>query len=1056
MSQFSQGYPAMTELRVGLVGNVDFKVKLANDTVILKLLLDNFSSNVSQLISGDSASQSELENQYAVLKLLVHSVSGFDTYSSLIHDFATPILGLLNNYTTNQHSSLCPLISVCLDILLALSRLQKVEIPMNRFLIVLIKTSSDQILLKLLKLVLALSEEPDMESVLLAELNSICENILDFHVPCQTPAILEKLAFDLCLPNIELLPSFNQYNLNPDILLHFIVACCHQLSEKAKVLKYQKNESSGDYAPSSYFGEDKLTIKSYIVLLVLIKSYDIDVSVSALNFICFYLETEHASNKFLIENYKKLMPRIVDLLDLRFESSKPKILTINISSPLKIAANYCLQYPIFTEEFKRANIDLSLVKKLQIDYNECELFSVLQGMRSDDCAGKVANFCALESLANYKEQLKTLGDNLLLLSVYTSSSEIHRQRIINENSETSILPVVVFRIIESYLFLMIQLHLIYKLVANHQQKKKLLNPKTLNWLSKNLGVLVNLLDDDVFTNCLLLSRSLSRSISASRTFFVECNSLRTFTIRNGSKNTAGGFITNLIESLAYFNTTKQCLDFFYESTKSTNDDSVQIQNLSIILGIVSNLIREGSSFTYNIVNYSNFYSCLTKIYGGYSQYDVTSFNEMHVQLVKLNVLQVLRSFMGIETNENKMEVLDHFGWHSIFSKASFGVFHSDFSPESKRLRIQQKLVAIDILRNCTAGSEELCKNLVEFYQNEFVRVHVGLPRSWPEFVIMNIENGDLFENGVKYPFKDPTAMIRLLSNEDYVKMVTSLNYIDNHRFTKINIDSDKFPPDSLLKLWLKFLTFELSENLLKEFNTNQEALITNNLNEIKLSIVWIIINLTMVSSSFGLTMSSQNNFSMFDTIQSQPFFEPPNISRRVSNGIGEDQLSENSNDMSVQKRAKVLQNHGFLNAITSLINKFNEEGDVNGEHNPVAKCFTIQNSYDLLERLKNARDQILWLLDANFKRSGKFPVSNEGSDEGNRQVSSDHRQINSRRSSEGNRRSSEGNREDLRSADSGNEDGDQRHESGDNEDYDGDAIMDDIVEELEDSRDIWI
>jgi len=499
------------------------------------------------------------------------------------------------------------------------------------------------------------------------------------------------------------------------------------------------------------------------------------------------------------------------------------------------------------------------------------------------------------------------------------------------------------------------------------------------------------------------------------------------------------------------------MEYFYQTTPAVNNYEIQILNESITLGIISNFIREGSSFTYNIVNYDNFFQSLSVIYATNGKFECTELQEYQYNTIQLNVLQILRNYMGIETNENKKNLFEYIPLTAILEKASFGLIEEDVSLEIKPLRIQQKLVAMDILRNCTAGSETLCDEIMETYDKKFVNYYPSAPRKWFDFVIANVTNFELFDETGS--IDDDEFVLKMLGNDDYVKLVTSINFIENHKYTKSRITQKEFPPDALLSIWLRFLNLEIPEITGDSGSINARVTVTNNLNEVKLSIIWIIINLTMYTSRYGLTMSSETSYKLFDTVQLRPDNHESTHKIDIDEGDIEpiavagttDATSEE--EMTVKDRAKALQTHGFLQTIDSLIDSYSHEvgNETTHEYGFIPKCFSIQSSYDLLERLRNARDQIVGVLRIDhhstreeIPRRGNDDNGSSGSEANNHSDRSDHSRDRTTRRRPDVNRGGEG---------FGYDEDDDIDE---NTAYDEDAIIDNIVDELEETRDIWI
>jgi hypothetical protein len=941
-------YSDLSELRVALIGNKDLKFRLVGDVNFISHLVAQFNHEINQSIQNKSSAFYALNDYAVIINILVVFISEVNTnkFHSVSKSLKrleltfNPIINVVNYFVRNidlftETTAVELLINCCLDILLGFANIRNHAVDGGSLLRLittsLIVTHGERLqntVFKLAKLIPLLLLSPldltPLSIALFSRLNGICSIIVDTHLPRLSDHDLKAVAFGDTLPNLNLNEYFLSTHVNTQLLMQLIIA-------SAQLLLQQGSGSSFGYSqvpPNDCFTGDSndISIKTFIALLLLVKCDDNLMSITSLNLICFYLTSRHASDQFVFQNYNKLLPRIVDLLGLDTETSKYAIgpqeqepeaeLPLYLLSPIRIAADYCLHYPVFSDDFRRANIDLKLVSKLQVNYKSNQLFKLLSQLKTHSNHGtKLCDFTSLIHL--HRQDNCLLGDLLLLLSVYTSKNESHRQRLVKSESQSNIMPQIIFELMDIYHFLLNQLHLIYRIVMKHKSGMKMIPEADLSWIGKNLGIIINLLDNNTFTTCLYLIRSLSRSISTSRTFFVECNAFKSFITPPGTKDPAGGLITNLLRVIKCYEKAVQIMEYFYQTTLAVNNYEIQVLNESIILGIISNFIRECSSFTYNIVNYDNFFQSLSVVYATNGKFECTELQEYQYNTIQLNVLQILRNYMGIETNENKKNLFEYIPLTAILEKASFGLIKEDVSLEIKPLRIQQKLVAMDILRNCTAGSETLCDEITVTYDKKFVSYYPSLPRKWFDFVIANITNFELFDE-TGGSIEDDDFILKMLGNEDYVKLITSINFIENHKYTKSRITQKEFPPDGLLSIWLKFLKLEIPGTTGDSGSINARVTVTNNLNEVKLSIVWIIINLTMYTSRYGLTMSSETSYKLFDTVQLRPDIHESTQKIDIDEGdiepivVSGATSGTNEEEMTIKDRAIALQAHGFF------------------------------------------------------------------------------------------------------------------------------------------------
>lgn len=320
----------------------------------------------------------------------------------------------------------------------------------------------------------------------------------------------------------------------------------------------------------------ELSVNVYLALLLLVKYDNWALNLASLNLIASYLKNlkplEDGEKALIFRSYKKLFPRIISMLELKNDytgcmnkkSKNPtssasaltsiasfsnKIKSLNqtefrlhdykipmfLLSPARILSDLCLQYPRLNDDIHDTNIDYKLVEKLQICYQSSKLLKILKSLKSSSNNGKtLVDFTVMLTIDKDETEV---SDLLLLLSVYTSNREEYRSRVVSVPQEYSVnVTEIIFEIVDNYYFLLNQLHLAYRLL--NPKKRRNLNGITratkgisdidLPWFGRNLGIISTLHDDSIFTNCFYFIRSVSRSVATLRTFFVECNSFKSF------------------------------------------------------------------------------------------------------------------------------------------------------------------------------------------------------------------------------------------------------------------------------------------------------------------------------------------------------------------------------------------------------------------------------------------------------------------------------------------------------------------------------------------------
>ncbi|KAK6205210.1 uncharacterized protein RJT21DRAFT_79936 [Scheffersomyces amazonensis] len=1109
--EFSTGntYQELTDLRVSLIGNKDLKFKLVGDVKFIQSLVKDFNNSIETIVTNstsnilkDNEFLQDLEKRAVIIDILCSFITEVNTkkYSNIticlesLENVINPTIELLNFFLNKFVPNIDNpqilknvenLMSYCLDIFLGLSNIRNHNVDSEklwRFITtLLIITDSNQmntvidssLLIKSLRLIPILLSTNKLSNnalktlltAVLKRLSNECTILIDIHFPnvSQDSVILNQLAFeDSTLPNIELNKSILKSRINLNLLLE-LMTCTAQIFSYSKKNDYSILMELASSSTPKISPVVVLTIQVYISLLLLVKYEDnSNISLIALNLIYFYLNnlrpSDEVDDQIIFKSYKKLFPKIIEMLELEDNNSIKKnnrnlthssnhnntanlVLPMYLYSPARILADLCVQYPLLSDKIKDSNIDIKIVKKLEIQFRSSQFLMIINKLKKKSKHGKtIVDFTILLSILNDEDKhINSSADLLLLLSVYTSTIEEYRTRVINSNDLTKANPLfaqMIFEIIDNYHFLLVEIQLIYKLLKN-----KMITSKDLPWFGRNLGIINSIIDNPLYTNCLYLIRSLARSIKPLRTFFVECNSLNSFIYEDESGKTSGGLITNFLQILKSFESIDIMNQYFNHFLRNDGDEQItsvkrynkiQMTNKSITLGLLANFILDFSSFRYIIVTYDNFLQSLKIIYERHdpSRDNISNTNEEIYQknIIQLNVLYILKNFMYNEVHENKRDLLQYFSLNEILLKTLYGIIEEEEEDNNndinendeknkkliadiKRLRLQQKLIAFDTLRNYTAGSTNFNTILIETYENDLVCKYpqYNLPKKWYEFLILNITTTKIFavnrKNSSSTISNDDEYLSRLILNDDYSKMIVAINSIENNRYAVVvSMQREFFPDKDLLKLWLKFLAFQIPRKILNKLSLNEKIFINNNLNEIKLSIVCIIVNLTWRSSTHSFRGHDSANYDSFDLVQDSQLrsglITTSGTNRRLFLEDSSESVRERSEDfdgyekhddennkkeekssdeLSVTDRAELLQQFGFEDVIIRLINEYSKSSSVASSTNSTnlndsPKRFDVYNSHNLSEKLKNAHIQLSTLL----YRRGRGSVGNAG------------------------------------------------------------------------------
>lgn len=484
---------------------------------------------------------------------------------------------------------------------------------------------------------------------------------------------------------------------------------------------------------------------------------------------------------------------------------------------------------------------------------------------------------------NLNHLIKTnISDSLLLISLLTANNEELRLNFIKNKFN--------FR------------SLIFKLISYYNYSLKQLVVAIKKRDTKKINKIISLVNSPLFLNCLNLIRSLSRSITLLRTFFIECN-----------------IIEHLIEILKLIEV------LLIEQ---------QNNNKLVILSIVANLILDFSSFRYSLISNEEFFNTLLLIYKN-NQDDTKILNSINKEQINLVFLQIIKNLMYNENEDNKIKLIDKYFSLEIFTPylqyGSTPLSKSTLSEDTEihNLRLKQKLIMFDILRNLSSNSN---------YFNEILSEFVGskLKINWDKLLIMNITNLKLF-NPQLTKFNN-FNLINLMKDENYVSLILSINYIENHKFLN---NSTIHLNHLLVKIWLKFLKLNASSYKL---SSSDKTIISNNLNAIKLSIIWILINLTWQNNSFNIKLYDaieNNNMGTYDDED----YNNKEARSQVNNKFHLNQETSKFKNLSDPlKRATFLKKIGFINVLNTLND--NLKNELNKESNE----FFMLN--DLIEKIR--------------------------------------------------------------------------------------------------------
>ncbi|GEQ68417.1 hypothetical protein JCM33374_g2085 [Metschnikowia sp. JCM 33374] len=992
IGQAEEGPGLILELKLALIGNHDLKVRLLGDRVFPGWFRDHLHWCVEGLVSCDVTADKHWQNQEQVSESipesdfsLNESSGGNIVWKSGDHCSAFP---QLFTATPNAKSLLAPVVLetyTLLPLLLELDSSNGVG-P---------ESSSTRSFL---------SENVRYLKSQLDHMLDICFQNSTGDIPVFSPAS------STVMPNISLL----QNHVDLRMISAMTIAIAQILDFVTDIHILQLAPAEADYLTSDEFHQ------CLVMLLYLENNYTLNVA--ALNLFQFRLsQSRHPTNTQEDSMYpiiSKIFPRIIELLNMECRTNTQ--LPGYLRAPISVLSDICLKYPKFCTQLKHTGVDKKLMNDLSrlIDVNS--VFGFLQtAKRTFDKTKRVADFSVLkrnvlgssdEHCTSQKSQLNLIASHMLLLSVFTSSNEDFRRRITShlaedeKSTQPNFLCMAIFEIVENYDFLCTQLLLNYKIFWKLQETPQNESSENLlNWLSENVSVLLALLEHPLQSNGFYLIRSLSRSVSTLRTFFVDCNSIRSsFDMNESSPGTSmsssdgtnkprsvianissrydrdssfdekGNLISCFLKIIGRMASVDQAVIFF-ASTKIGLPDAQSVTRKAfsekkvVILATLANFILDFSSFRYKIVNHTRFLRDLATMFKksihSKKQCDKKDQKNKEVhevayeQLkVQMGILQVIKNYLYNENEENRRIIWDYIPLSLIFELSLYGTTtRIEAELELHKLRLQQKVIAFEILRNLTAASSYFSESIESLYFQFATQEVVNCPITWGHYLLENL---------------------------------LSVGYTNISTFRGAD-----FPHKPVLDVWKRLLGIKLSKTLETQVcgsNLSEAVTLSNHINEVKLSISWILINLTWKEEDYGFSMSQETNFRLMDIISSANFGDASRGSALHDSSIvneNDQEDEEESRDsfntgdssrrmdsdavISSKTRARILYQAGFCQVLESLINDLSLPKPRSGEEKTLSmERFDSLNSNDLYEKCKTAQSQIVSLISRMKERTG--------------------------------------------------------------------------------------
>lgn len=652
----------------------------------------------------------------------------------------------------------------------------------------------------------------------------------------------------------------------------------------------------------------------------------------------------------------QLFPTLIDLMVL-----PPPLLPLFVLSPIRILADLCKQNNDLSLHLKQTNLDLQLVEMFAQRVEGDKLLTALLLLKQKTPGNAFARIPAA-MIKSYQFD-PIVADFLLLLLVHCATNEDNRTRITQAPEQIGFHRTL-FQILDLHLWLMLQTHLLFKLVRRGCTDLGVLG-----------GIVVGLTDNPLFTNCLYLVRLLLRLITPLRTFFVELNLFQLFFLANYHPETAepraDGFVVSLLETLRLYESHVTIL------TSLKHPVNTAMVNQSLVLAVIANLSTEFLLFKMAISHYDSFLTLLLMIFReARRSASSDSKNAYAHAFIELNVLHVLRNILHVDTDENKREVWQFFELTDILNKTVYGQYPLEVvdDPELHHIYIKQKLVAFQVLRNATAwlliypeivDAWALCYDLWPRSK----RQHIS--QTWDGYLVSTLENYDVFLGQQDAVVNETDLQTWMLENlADYVLLVVTITLMEANRYEDpVEQPEGPFPSDGILGIWLRLLKCHVRGRPLEQAG----SLGVENIYDVKLLILLVLINLILKELTSLVYRQGLTDYTLFETVANQgdhrayPSLQLLLSQTRFSIGTRWDRVASMApaQTLITELRARYLEQFGFFAVVSDMIRYFSERNR--------GKKFNVRNCHDLVERLSQFKHQmevLLYLRNLDFSEAG--------------------------------------------------------------------------------------
>lgn len=1011
---------SLVETRIKLIGNKDFKYLLVcNSEYVLSLVYDLAALDTSlkaslDLIDADSPLIAKVSDGVVILKILccfastLGKTADSTAFLEILDGVPQPLLGILQSVNTlmlaaKPSGNIAMFQDVAcdiLDLMLNMSNLKTFAFDQSALYCYITQavgnsSVSNAIAIRLLRLVpMILSHGLGdcqlwvaLLTTMLTRAFSMAREIIMAHWPQlmkDTEEMVRLVLDQNSLPGLSLNWEITERVVDMNLLRELIlrVAQAVALVEKRGLRVEISDKINGSCLPM------RLLHFHFILLMLLKDDYDLKLRVITLNLIVLCLEHSIPCLTTMRESgeYQRFFPVIVSMLDLDGNStaaSEVALVPMFLKSPTRILSEFCDNYSHFLLQITSLNLCPKLVNKLGRMSATCRLNQVVLKLKQESHGG--SRLMDFEVLLGVPRDDGPVADLLHLLGVYTLNFETHRSRVVackKTESHGITLSQLLFEVIENYHFMQTQIVLAHDAITDPKGPK--IAPCDWSWLQSSVHIMLKVVDSALPTSALTLLRLLLRSIAQLRTFFVLCDEKVAFYACNSPVNDDAGLVSTLVRTIGTSKPLEEA-KFYWRSMlwpPATIDDG-QDRTLTFAIAITANLIVDSSSFREQISSHPEFMPAIISLYQNCpikSEGENTSDPNRLVELesVRLSIMNVIANYMFNETTPAKLDFIDQFPIVDILAKTSYGLdaqqLAHDEGSAMLTIRIKQKLKGFDILRNLTAGLPEIYYKVTEAYTS-LQRASPQLPLKWHHFLVESITNFSLFSTRPG-TLDDDDYMVEMFQSLQYTRLVESINYIENHRYTlHQSIQPEHFPAPELLEVWLRLLKLQPSGSKLCKCTDLEARRLISDMNTIKVGIVWILINLTWrYASGDGFDEKMHDNedddaqlpdIDMLDSDLETHSADASMHEHAEGNNNNSMQLEGESSeaqqaDMLAQKRIDELNLYGFGEVVEELVQSYQELITRGPKYGVPRGMFRmdVANSHDLAEMLCTALRQL--------------------------------------------------------------------------------------------------